>query len=585
MKSPPNGLQKSSESAVVLHLGDNERFDEVEPSLKAAPARDLIVTTTRRPSPALSALLAAHGAHHVLVPDGGRDIGAFLHVLPLLFERGYRFVLKLHTLDAMTSPFCPWKPALKGQQAWREDLFRQLLHRGVEIEDTLRLLPRLGLVTGEGHLIHPPLSPEGSSEKIEELKALYHLEFLPYSCRFAASSMFWARLEALRSLVENVFPHGRFEPDTQPGEPTWAHAFERVISMIPLSSGYQLKSLDEVRLSPTDGENAPELSVITRFHNLRSLDYLLEAGSSLKAQTHRPLEWLIVTKNFSEPQLRALDERLQPFRDDLAVRVIPAHCEPGADGRSLLLNCGLAEAKGRFVSFLDYDDLLSPSYAEVMIGLLRHSTAAIAAVGCEQILIDAATREKIRTIHYYRQGHRLTLCWHNIIPIHAFAVDRSKVDAGLLRFDETLDRCEDYELLLRAITGHELDLSLLHFPLCQYRIRNDGTNTSLDGRTDVSSADRLAWDEAFARLQDRKKEMFLTISARELCDFIHTLRVGMAPPPPPSPPPPPLPPPLRVQFKSLVRQALGPHPRTSAWVFGVYRAARLVVRGAQRGLK
>ncbi|HVG57471.1 MAG TPA: rhamnan synthesis F family protein, partial [Hyalangium sp.] len=505
MKSPLTGSRKSLESAVVLHLGDNERFDEFEPFLKTAPARDLIVTTTRPPSPALSALFASHGANHVLVPDGGRDLGAFLHVLPLLFERGYRSVLKLHTLDAMTSPFCPWKPALKGQRAWREDLFRQLLHRGAEIEDAFRLLPRLGLVTGEGHLIHFSESAEGSSEKIAELKNLYRVEFLPQSCRFAAGSMFWARLEAFRSLVENVFPHERFERDEQPGAPTWAHAFERVISLIPLSSGYQLKSLDEVRLSPTEGENAPLFSVITRFHNLSYLDHLLEAGSSLKAQTHRPIEWLIVTKDFSEPQLRVLDERLQPFRNDLAVRVIPAHCEPGVDGRSHLLNRGLAEVKGRFVSFLDYDDLLSPSYAEVMIGLLRNATAAIAAVGCEQILIHASTRKKIRTIHYYRQGHRLTLCWHNIIPIHAFAMDRRKVDAELLRFDETLDRCEDYEFLLRANTGHELDLSLLHFPLCQYRIRDDGTNTSLDGRTDVPSADRLAWDEAFARVQERKK--------------------------------------------------------------------------------
>lgn len=263
-----------------------------------------------------------------------------------------------------------------------------------------------------------------------------------------------------------------------------------------------------------------EISVITRFHDDRYVDYLCDAGNSLRAQTLERLEWVVVTKNFSPTQLQALETALADLASPrLRLKIINHEVPAGVDGRSALLNRGLAAASGRYLLFLDYDDVLLPPHCVGLIEALRGSGAVLAAGGCEQVLVDSVSRRKLKTLRIFNRGHRLAMFWNNFLPIHSFVLDRERVPPKELYFDEGLDRCEDYDFLVRVSATGGMDLTHLGRMTCVYRIRNDDSNTSLEGRRKSTEAEERAWGRAVAMIAERKKGIEIRVSAAELSDF------------------------------------------------------------------
>src|SRR5258705_7777770 len=67
------------------------------------------------------------------------------------------------------------------------------------------------------------------------------------------------------------------------------------------------------------------------------------------------------------------------------------------------------------------------------------------------------------------------------------------------------DRLEDYALLLRLAATFELDLAPLEAPVCEYRLRDDGSNTVLVEGAPATPEAVLAWKEAHRRIARRKE--------------------------------------------------------------------------------
>ena len=95
-----------------------------------------------------------------------------------------------------------------------------------------------------------------------------------------------------------------------------------------------------------------QVSTIIPVHNRASL--LQEAVASVLAQTHRPIE-IIIVNDGSDDDTAAVAEQLSRSSTD-PIRVI--HQANGGPG--LARQRGLEAATGAFVQFLDSDDLLLP---------------------------------------------------------------------------------------------------------------------------------------------------------------------------------------------------------------------------------
>jgi glycosyltransferase involved in cell wall biosynthesis len=153
------------------------------------------------------------------------------------------------------------------------------------------------------------------------------------------------------------------------------------------------------------------------------------------------------------------------------------------DKRSQNLNLGLAQATGRYVGFLDDDDVLYPEHISLLVETLEQSPSrawAYADVigvlgGCdalEQFYVKSHDRNMFK-----KEKFSFGALWNcNHIPILSFLIDRERVNPVYLQFDESFRVLEDYNFLLR--------LSLFYEPkylpkvTSEYRFRLDGTNSS-----------------------------------------------------------------------------------------------------------
>jgi tetratricopeptide (TPR) repeat protein len=182
----------------------------------------------------------------------------------------------------------------------------------------------------------------------------------------------------------------------------------------------------------------PLVSVVTRTLGRPSL---ADVAACLAAQTHRPLEWIVVN---------ASGAPLPPMPDaggvpitlvDRGVRLL----------RSPALAAGLDAVTGRYALILDDDDLIRPEHIGALVALLAARTDVRAAYSDA----DAWDAEDVVGDRYRFEFSRLLLCRRNLFPPHAVLFEASLVQRDGCRVDEALDYFEDWDLWLQlaAHTG------------------------------------------------------------------------------------------------------------------------------------
>ncbi len=208
---------------------------------------------------------------------------------------------------------------------------------------------------------------------------------------------------------------------------------------------------------PTDGARAPRpvVSVIVPAHNYAR--YLAEAIASVQAQTFKSWECLVVDDGSSDDtpgilaRLAAEDDRIRAFRQEQR-------------GPASARNHALLHGRGRYVQFLDADDLLHPAKLETHVRALDamgdvgivHGPTRYFENEAPGVLRSAFRGSEVpRPPPLSGQGREVLqhLLVANSMTIEAALVRRSVFDVGGL-FNERLRRMEDWEFWLRcAIAG------------------------------------------------------------------------------------------------------------------------------------
>ncbi len=196
----------------------------------------------------------------------------------------------------------------------------------------------------------------------------------------------------------------------------------------------------------TLGEQAPLATVIVRTVAGRG-QHLERAVASVLHQTYPNVELVVVEDGSSEAE--PLVQALRQAEHRTALHYWSA---PRGAGRTRAANAGLRIARGRYVCFLDDDDLLLADHLESLIDLLRASPDHSAAYGLAYELATPADEpagpgRRIRLL--YRQEFSRVLLWHeNYLPIQSVVFERQLyLDQG--GFDERLDALEDWNLWAR----------------------------------------------------------------------------------------------------------------------------------------
>ncbi len=230
------------------------------------------------------------------------------------------------------------------------------------------------------------------------------------------------------------------------------------------------------------------VSVIVRIHEGASLSLLDEALFSI-ANAHRQLKdgSLIDVEPVLVVQMPSMTvapdaQSLRPYRQLLNKHLRPNHHPPpmavvpnpdGRDLRSLALNCGLQQATGRYVAFLDYDDVVYPACYVTLVGELIEGSDVLAAGGVIRARVEATengpyVRQKQPWLQLgTSQGDLLQ---NNFLPLHSFVIDKTRVKLTEAWFDIGLTRLEDYDFLLRLAARGTFNFNRLAVPVCEYRL-------------------------------------------------------------------------------------------------------------------
>ena len=94
------------------------------------------------------------------------------------------------------------------------------------------------------------------------------------------------------------------------------------------------------------------ISIITPYYNVR--EYIIELAKVLTPQLTDQVEWIIVDDGCNEKVL-----------DNFKAKVI--HLEKNSGGASIPRNIGLDNVKGKYIAFIDSDDLVSDDYIQTIL--------------------------------------------------------------------------------------------------------------------------------------------------------------------------------------------------------------------------
>ena len=185
--------------------------------------------------------------------------------------------------------------------------------------------------------------------------------------------------------------------------------------------------------------STPLISIIVPVYN--GAAYVEEGLRSILAQTHRPLE-VIVVDDGSQDDSAAIAERLgDPVR---------VHRQPNG-GAPVARNTGISLARGEFIGFLDADDTFTADALDRQLARFRTHPEVQLVVGLGQYE-SLQSRPTDPVASFAAVGNEMLTLQLGT------ALFRRELFDTVGRFDEALRYCDDWDWFLRA---RELGVRLL----------------------------------------------------------------------------------------------------------------------------
>jgi|GEM_PF-2077539 glycosyltransferase involved in cell wall biosynthesis len=230
-------VNKKSNTAVIIHLYYTETWSLFESYLKNIPDSDFDIFITMPEQNRFFIKQIKNifpDAYVYIVPNKGRDVLPFLMVARELYGLGYEIVLKLHSKKSTHR---------EDGQIWLNNMVKALLPSEEKVKEIINVLD-----TADAAIVGPqgyyyPLSVNYSSNRANVRRALKLLNASSWSEKklsntsiinnygFYGGTMEWIKLSTVKELLD--FSPSFFENENGQIDGTFAHAFERMLCLVP----------------------------------------------------------------------------------------------------------------------------------------------------------------------------------------------------------------------------------------------------------------------------------------------------------------------------------------------------------------
>jgi CDP-glycerol glycerophosphotransferase len=225
---------------------------------------------------------------------------------------------------------------------------------------------------------------------------------------------------------------------------------------------------------------APQISVVVPFHN--NEDLLGDCLRSIARQTHADLEVIMVDDGSTDGSVEIARRRAESDRRFILIRV------PNG-GPGFARNRGIEQATGKFLGFVDADDMLPSHALEIMLHTLQESGSDFVSGGVERVGPMGITPSGMhaQAIKNRRIGTHISrspeLFWDVSVWNKLFR--KSFWDASKLAFPE-VRAWEDLQAMTRA---HVLAKAVDVIPdtIYYWRERGKGALSITQSRTDIGN--------------------------------------------------------------------------------------------------
>lgn len=210
--------------------------------------------------------------------------------------------------------------------------------------------------------------------------------------------------------------------------------------------------------------------------------YVEETIRSVQAQTYQNWE-IIFVDDCSTDDTVGIVSKLQEV--DSRIKLFQNKCNSGA---AVSRNHALHEAKGRWIAFLDSDDLWEPEKLEKQVRFMEENGYAFSYTGYQEIDSDGVlTGVMVSGPKHVTKAGMYAFCWPGCLTVMYDATD-----IGLLQIED-IKKNNDYAMWLKVC--QKADCYLLDECLAKYRRGRQGSVSSHSIKTMIGWHYKL-WHEA-----------------------------------------------------------------------------------------
>ncbi len=208
------------------------------------------------------------------------------------------------------------------------------------------------------------------------------------------------------------------------------------------------------------------VSIIMPMHN--SSRYVVDSIESVLLQSYKFWELIVVDDHSEDNSVEVVEEYV---KKDSRIRLLHSKNRGAAEAR----NYALREAKGRWIAFLDSDDLWHHQKLEKQLRFMKDNKYSFTYTNYSQI--DENGKERHVLLTGPKKINKTIMYFFNFMGCLTVMYDSAVI--GIIQVPN-LKKRNDYAIWLKAIK--ESNAYLLDENLAQYRVRETGSITSSNKR-------------------------------------------------------------------------------------------------------